>query len=209
LARGDGKGAERNGPHLVCLPEVPFDKDRFIAEVDRVYSTLGRCQVAVSEGIQDAVGKPVATTLVEGLDRDMHGNVQLSGVGALGDALANLVKKHIRTASGKPARVRADTFGYLQRCWPDPSPIDAAEAREAARFAVKQAAAGERSGSIAITRAKARPYRAGFKRLELSDVAAKTRHMPPEFIDGTSNVTRKFLDYCRPLVGRLPVMARL
>ena len=127
----------------------------------------------------------------------------------MGDALANLVKTHIRTASGKPARVRADTFGYLQRCWPDPSPIDAREAREAARFAVKQAAAGERSGSIAITRAKGRPYRAGYKRLELSDVAAKTRHMPPEFIDGTSNVTRKFLDYCRPLVGRLPVMARL
>jgi 6-phosphofructokinase 1 len=209
LARGEGKGAERNGPHLIYLPEVPFDKDRFIADVGRVYSQLGRCQVAVSEGIQDAAGKPVAVTLVEGLDRDMHGNVQLSGVGALGDALADLIRKNIRTASGKPPRVRADTFGYLQRCWPDPSPIDSREAREAARFAVRLAAAGERSGSIAIARAPGRPYRAAYKRLELSDVAAKTRRMPPEFIDGTSNVTKKFLDYCRPLVGKLPVMARL
>jgi 6-phosphofructokinase 1 len=209
LARGEGKGAERNGPHLIYLPEVPFERDRFLAEVDRVYSTLGRCQVAVSEGIQTADGKPVATTLVEGLDRDMHGNVQLSGVGALGDALAELCKKNIRTASGKTPRVRADTFGYLQRCWPDPSPVDVAEAKAAGQFAVKKAAAGERSGSIAIVRKSAKPYRAAFKRIELSDVAAKTRHMPPEFIEGTCNVSRKFLDYCRPLVGKLPVMTRL
>lgn len=209
LARGEGKGSERNGPHLIYLPEVPFDKDRFIADVDRVYASLGRCQVAVSEGIQTADGKPVATTLVEGLDRDMHGNVQLSGVGALGDALAELVKKNVKTASGKAPRVRADTFGYLQRCWPDPSPVDVAEARAAGMFAVKQAASGERSGSIAIVRVKSKPYKAGFKRLELSDVAAKTRHMPAEFIEGTHNVSRKFLEYCRPLVGKLPVMTRL
>jgi 6-phosphofructokinase 1 len=209
LARGDGKGSEKNGPHLIYLPEVPFDQDRFIADVERVYSTLGRCQIAVSEGVQDSDGKPMAVRLVEGLERDMHGNVQLSGVSALGDALAELVKKNVKTASGKAPRVRADTFGYLQRCWPDPSPIDAREARDAGRFAVKQAAAGAKSGSIAIIRASNKPYRAAYKRIELSDVAAKTRHMPPEFIDGTNNVTKKFVDYCRPLVGKLPVMARL
>jgi 6-phosphofructokinase len=209
LARGDGKAAGDNGPHLIYLPEVPFDKDRFLADVDAVYSRLGRCQVAVSEGIQNAQGRPIAETLVAGLDRDAHGNIQLSGVGALGDALANLVKNTIRTTSGKPPRVRADTFGYLQRCWPDPSPIDAREARAAAQFAVKQARAGHRSGSVAITRASNRPYRAAFKRIELTDVAAKTRHMPPEFIEGTNDVSKKFLDYCGPLVGKLPVMARL
>ena len=44
--------------------------------------------------------------------------MQLSGVGALGDALAELVKKNLKGAGGKAVRVRADTFGYLQRCWP-------------------------------------------------------------------------------------------
>lgn len=209
LARGEGKSAETNGPHLIYLPEVPFDNDRFIADVERVYAKLGRCQIAVSEGVQNAEGQPIAATLVQGLDRDMHGNVQLSGVGALGDALADLVKKRVKTASGKAPRVRADTFGYLQRCWPDPSPIDALEARGAGVFAAKLAARGERSGSVAIERASNRPYRARFKRLELSDVAAKTRHMPPEFIDGTGNVSKKFVDYCRPLVGKLPVMERI
>lgn len=209
LARGRGKSSDRNGPHLIYLPEVPFDSERFVADVQAVYDRLGRCQVAVSEGIQDSGGRPIAATLVETLDRDAHGNIQLSGVSALGDALADLCRKRVKTSSGKAARVRADTFGYLQRCWPDPSPIDAREARAAARFAVKCAARGDHSGSVAITRAKGKTYKAQFEPLELSDVAAKTRHMPPEFIDGHNNVTKAFLDYVEPLVGKLPEMARL
>jgi len=209
LARGQGKDADRNGPHLIYLPEVPFDQARFLADVESVYARLGRCQIAVSEGLQDKGGRPMAETLVEGLDRDAHGNVQLSGVGALGDALANLVKKNLKLPSGKAPRVRADTFGYLQRCWPDVSPIDAREARAAAKFAVKMAQKGDTSGSVAITREKGRAYKSGLKAIELSDVAAKTRHMPEEFISGHCDVSRAFIDYARPLVGTLPVMARL
>jgi 6-phosphofructokinase 1 len=211
LARGEGKDADRNGPHLVYLPEVPFDGMRFVADVEKVYARLGRCQVAVSEGIQDASGKPIATTLVEHLEKDAHGNVQLSGVAALGDALADLCKKYIRLPNGKSPRVRADTFGYLQRCWPDPSPIDVREARQVGAFAVSCAMKkdGPPSGSVAIVRLRSRPYKAAFRRVELADVAAKTRHMPPEFIQGTNNVSRAFLDYARPLVGPLPVMVRI
>ncbi|MBX3376397.1 MAG: 6-phosphofructokinase [Phycisphaeraceae bacterium] len=208
LARGEGKDADRNGPHLIYVPEVPFDSQRFVEDVERVYARLGRCQVAVSEGVQNAAGAPIATTLVEGLDRDAHGNVQLSGVAALGDALADLVKKNVKVG-GRAIRVRADTFGYLQRCWPDPSPVDAKEARQVATFAVRMAARGELSGSVAIVRTRNKPYVSAMKQIELSDVAGKTRHMPGEFLDGHNNVSRSFVTYCRPLVGRLPVMARL
>jgi 6-phosphofructokinase 1 len=131
-------------------------------------------------------------------------------VGALGDALADLVKKNMKVpATGKPPRTRADTFGYLQRCWPDPSPIDSREAREAARFAVACAAAGHVSGSVSIVREKGRAYRAGFRLIALSEVAARTRVMPPEFLRGSADVSRAFIDYVTPLVGKLPVMERL
>lgn len=209
LARGEGKHKDRNGPHLVYLPEVPFEPARFLADVERVYSRLGRCQVAVSEGIQTADGRPIITTLMQHLDRDAHGNVQLSGVGALGDTLADLVRTNIKLAGGKSLRVRADTFGYIQRCWPDVSPIDAREARGAAKFAVRMAAKGDSSGSVAIVREKGKAYKSSFKAIELSDVAAKTRHMPPEFIAGHSDVSEAFLRWCRPLVGKLPPTARL
>lgn len=209
LARGEGKDRDRNGPHLVYLPEVAFDPNRFLEDVEKVYARLGRCQVAVSEGIQSADGKAIITTIAQNLDRDAHGNVQLSGVGALGDALADHVRKHVKTAGGKSIRVRADTFGYLQRCWPDPSPIDAKEARGVAKFAVRMAAKGDSSGSVAIIREKWKAYKASFKAIELSDVAAKTRHMPPEFIAGHCDVSEAFIKYCKPLVGKLPAAARL
>lgn len=204
-----GNTASDIGPHLIYLPEVPFNADAFVADVQKVYDRVGRCQVAVSEGIQTADGKPVAVTLVEGLDKDAHGNVQLSGVGALGDALADLVKKRVKTKAGKAPRVRADTFGYLQRAWPDQAPVDAKEARGVARFAVKLAQQGERSGSVAIVRNPGKAYSSSFKRIELSDVAAKTRHMPHEFIKGSNDVSEKFVEYLRPLVGKLPEIARL
>lgn len=208
-ARGTGKGSENNGPHLIYLPEVPFDTKQFVTDVQKVYDKLGRCQIAVSEGIQDKDGKPITTLLVEGLEKDAHGNVQLSGVGGLGDGLSDLVKKHVKTSSGKAPRVRADTFGYLQRCWPDASPIDQKEARGAAKFAVKLAMKGEHSGSVAIIRLKNKPYKSDFKQIQLTDVAAKTRHMPPEFISGTNDVSKKFIEYITPLLGKLPEMTRL
>lgn len=212
--KASAKVADANGPHLVYVPEVHFDSAQFLRSVETVYAKHGRCQVAVSEGIVDSEGRPIATTLVENLDKDAHGNVQLSGVGALGDALSGLVKKNIKTADGKSIRVRADTFGYLQRCWPDRSPVDALEARGAAKFAVKLASQGVGSASVAIVRKPGKTYASEFRRMELSDVAGKTRHLPPEFIEaggglGGSGISAKFVDWCRPLVGELPVMGRL
>lgn len=209
--RQDGESTD--GPQLIYVPEVAFDTDRFVADVEWWYRRKGRCHVAVSEGIADASGKPIGSTLIRGAQVDSHGNVQLSGSGALGDALADLLKERLTPAGGKPPRVRADTFGYIQRCWPDPSPIDAREARLSGLFAARLALSGERDGSIAIVRTGSgiggRPYRSDFARVELGAVAARTRRMPAEFIRGHNNVSAAFIDYCRPLVGELPGFERL
>ena len=203
--------ASTHGPHLIYLPEVPFDTDLFIEDVERVYTKLGRCQIAVSEGIQDAKGESIGAKLIKSAQVDSHGNVQLSGSGALGDMLAELVKHELmsRANASKPPRVRADTFGFLQRCWPDASPVDRAEARAAGAFAAKVAAEGARDGSIALIRASQEPYRCDFQRIELRDVAAKTKHMPPEFISGRHDVSPAFIEYLKPLVGPLPTFAKL
>ncbi len=202
-----------DGPQLIYLPEVPFDTDRFVQDVGTLFDRQGRCHVAVSEGICDSDGVSIGSKLIEGGQVDAHGNVQLSGSGALGDLLSNLLKENLTPAGGSPPRVRADTFGYLQRCWPDASPVDVREARAAGRFAAELAGMGEPDGSVAIKRdspiEKGAPYSAHFERVELSAVAGKTRHMPAEFIDGHNNVSQAFHDYCRPLVGELPVFERL
>ncbi|MEC9373756.1 MAG: 6-phosphofructokinase [Planctomycetota bacterium] len=198
-----------DGPHLIYVPEKNFDRDSFIADVDRVYSKLGRCHIAVSEGIHDANGQAISA-LMSGLnEKDAHGNVQLSGTGALGDWLAHQVRTELTPQGGKPPRVRADTFGYLQRCWPEPSPIDQQEARAAGRKAAEVAKAGDFDGSVAIKRVSTIPYKSEMKVVSLSAVAAKTRTMPPEFLDGSNNVSHEFIDYLRPLIGPLPVIGRL
>ncbi|MCI0631777.1 MAG: diphosphate--fructose-6-phosphate 1-phosphotransferase [Phycisphaerales bacterium] len=206
---------ERESPQLIYLPEVPFDIDRFIIDVESVYSKIGRCQIALSEGIKNKDGKEIGPTLMKHVQRDAHGNVQLSGSGALGDALADLIREKLTPAGGKPPRVRADTFGYIQRCWPDASPIDSREARAAGGHAAKLALSvgGQRSGSITIKRtgsgSKGQPYASDFGCVALAAVAAKTRTMPSEFIGPDANVASAFIDYAAPLVGQLPHFERL
>jgi 6-phosphofructokinase 1 len=194
---------EDDGPHLVYCPERNFSVDAFVADVDRVYKKLGRCLIAASEGIHDASGKLIA----ESKEVDSHGNVQLSGSGALGDLLAEIVKKRL----GEKLRVRADTFGYLQRSFAGVvSEVDASEAREVGRTAVKVATQGDVAhGSIAILRESQSPYRARFERTELGNVAKVTRPLDPQYLKGDNDIAPAFLDYARPLVGALPQTARL
>ena len=189
---------------------MPFSTDVFLADVEAVYAKLGRCQIAVSEGIRDATGAEIAPKLMRWRGEvDAHGNVQLSGSGALGDGLADLVKTALTPKGGKAPRVRADTFGYIQRCWPEPSPIDAAEARAVGRYAAELAARGDRSASVIIVRTSnaADAYRSECARADLSAVARRTRHVPAEFIGDSNDVSAAFRRLL-PAAGRRSAHSR-
>lgn len=193
-----------DGPHLVYLPERPFAMDSFVADVDRCMVRYGRCVIAVSEGIVDQEGVPVAARFSN--EVDSHGNVQLSGSGGLGDLLASELKNR----SGIK-RVRADTFGYLQRSFVGVvSESDAAEAYAVGVKAVQSSQAGAvQSGSIAIRRLPGSKYAVEYKVVPLKKVARDTRHMPGSFINAAGNhVTPAFIRYAEPLVGKLPACAR-
>ncbi len=196
-----GKKKDDDGPHLLYFPERPVSMEKFLGEVEAVYKKYGRCVVAVSEGICDADGVPWAKKLVQKEEKDAHGNIQLSGSGALADFLAANIKGKLGVK-----RVRADTFGYLQRSFAGlQSKIDAQEARWCGRHAV-QYSAKEMSGSVAIKRlAGGAKYAVELFRTELSSVAEKTKSMPGEFINAEGNgVTDAFIEYAMPLTGGLP-----
>jgi 6-phosphofructokinase 1 len=196
-----GKQRDDDGPHLVYLPERGVSMDKFLSDVEGVYSKLGRCVVAVSEGICDSDGVVWTKKIADTGEKDAHGNIQLSGTGALADFLAAQVKGKLGTK-----RVRADTFGYLQRSFAGlQSAVDAREARWCGRHAV-QYAMEEISGSVAIKRlASGADYKVELFRTELSSVAEKTKSMPDEFINAEGNgVTDAFIEYAMPLTGGLP-----
>ncbi|WP_426165413.1 6-phosphofructokinase [Pseudoduganella sp. R-34] len=191
-----GKKFPDDGPHLIYLPERVFSIEQFLADVKDTYARYGRCVVAVSEGIHDASGAPIATLLAKEVERDAHGNVQLSGTGALADLLCDEIKDKLGIK-----RVRGDTFGYLQRSFIGcVSDVDQREAREVGEKAVQFAMWGDRNGSVAIKRTGF--YSVDYELMPLEAVAGKTRTMEDEFIDekGTG-VTDAFRMYLRPLLG--------
>lgn len=185
-----------DGPHLVYLPERPFIIDKFLQDVKGVYDSYGRCVIAVSEGIRDEKGVPIVTKLTGSNETDAHGNLQLSGTGALGDILTEQVKKGLGIK-----RVRSDTFGYLQRsffgCVSD---VDQHEAREVGEKAAQFAIWHNIDGSITIHRTGF--YSVDYKLSSLKDIAGKTKTMPDEFINASgNNVTDAFRLYVTPLLG--------
>ena len=197
---------EGDGPHLIYVPERTFDTDQFIADVKTAHAKYGRCMVAVSEGIHDASGTPMLAQLAANAEYDAHGNVQLSGSGALADLLVKVVKENTGIT-----RVRADTFGYLQRSFLGcASNVDQCEARGVGIKAVQAAVEGH-DGTITIHRLSSVPYTHELRVSPLESVAGLTRVMPDEFIAPTNNdVTDAFLTYVRPLVGTdFPTATRL
>ena len=184
----------------------------------------------MSKVAMEAMYKP--ELLCERAERDSFGNHPLSGNGVLGDYLAGVVKAALEAHLGKEGlaklpdgklRVRADTFGYSQRCFPEVvSKVDAEEAMQVAKEAVRVAVSDEHpNGSIAIKKAgTAKTYAVSYGWTSLESVAPpdesekpgepkkkvkNTRCMPDEFINAEGNgVTEAFRDYALPLIGRLP-----
>ncbi|MHC4361411.1 MAG: 6-phosphofructokinase [Planctomycetota bacterium] len=196
-----GKQRDDDGPHLVYVPEKGVSLDQILNDVESVYRKLGRCVIAKSEGITDPDGVTWAEKIVKEPEFDAHGNIQLSGTGSLADFLAAKIKAELGAK-----RVRADTFGYLQRSFAGlRSSVDAREARACGRQAVKLAM--ERvSGSVAIKRlGSGKDYAIELFHTELANVAEKTKSMPGEFVNSESNgITEAFIEYAMPLIGGLP-----
>lgn len=194
---------EDDGPHLIYCPEQDFSMDAFCADVERVYQRLGRCVVAVSEGIHDAQGNLIGASA----ERDSHGNQQLSGSGHLGDLLVAALKQKL----SPKLRARADTLGYLQRSFAGcVSEVDAKEARRVGKRAAEAALLGQvSSASISILRKDRKRYRVEYALTPLERVAKEQRRMDPSLFLSSSDVAPSFVEWLRPLVGKLPRMGQL
>lgn len=195
-----GRQREDDGPHLVYVPERGVSMDSFLGDVEKVYKKLGRCVIAVSEGICDRDGVTWAEKIATEQEKDAHGNIQLSGTGALADFLATQIKGSLGVK-----RVRADTLGYLQRSFAGlRSEVDAREARLCGCRAV-QCAMEQTSGSIAIKRTgNGTDYRVELFRTELGNVAEKTKSLPEDYLNADGNgITDAFVEYAMPLTGGL------
>ncbi len=190
-----------DGPHLIFIPEFPFNLETFKNNIKKIFKNYGRCVVAVSEGIQNKQKELFTETIKKSNEYDAHGNIQLSGSGILGDFLANEIKSSL-----KISRVRSDTLGYSQRSFlGSASEVDQKEAFDIGCAAVKFSKKLRKSFSVGIEERKifTKRYEVKFIVNKLDDIAGKTKVMHHSFYDQKKfNVTNKFLNYCKPLIGK-------
>ena len=183
------------GPDLVYLPELDFDMDKFLADVERVYSAKGNCLVAVSEGIHFADGTFVSEAKASATDG--FGHAQLGGLAA---RLADIVKERLNV------KTRGIELSLLQRCGAHlASKTDVEEAELAGRVAVESAIAGETGKMVAFERVYENGYVCKTKLIPLTSVANAEKKVPLEWITPEGNfVTRDFIDYVFPLIQGQP-----
>lgn len=197
------KTAEEDAPHVILLPERPFDRERFLADVKRAHERYGWCSVVCGEGITYPDGTPVSAATVT----DRFSNVEFGAMG--GTSAAMMLHRMIGNEFGR--RGEFQVCESLQMCAADRvSDTDREEAYACGRRAVELAVQGITGKMVSIRRTSSDPYRWTLDTAELSEVAVRAKPMPDEFIHPDGNfVTEAFLQYARPLVGPLPDYIRL
>ncbi len=197
LANSKGLGAD-----LIYLPEVPFDVDKFVADVkDVLAKNNNKCIVCVSEGIKNKDGVLIGEVLGKAGARDSFGHAQLGGVAA---NLANIVKE----ATG--IKTRAIELSLMQRCGAHcASGTDIEETFEAGKQAVKAAVAGETDKMVCYARKEGDKYVCEYKLLPLELAANTEKTVPLEWItDNGTGISDEFVKYALPLIQGEPNMLK-
>jgi len=189
------KDDERQAPHLVYLPERPFEMERFLADLDRVVTKLGWGVVVATEGLVNASGQPVYESTMAA-QRDALSRPLPGGIAA---HLAEVASQRlgIRCRWEKPGLCGRASVLHV-------SPQDRDDAERVGRAAVRAALAGEGGGMVSLRPLDARDHET-CDLVPLAKVANGDRHIPPEWLCGSADaaVSHEFLRYVRPIVGGL------
>ena len=191
IAAAAGLASEKEGqpPHLILFPEIPFEREPFLAAVDRCVKNYGYCTIVVSEGIQTPEGEFIADS---GL-KDAFGHAQLGGVAPV---LAQLIKQNLGY------KYHWAVCDYLQRAARHlASAVDTAQAYALGKAAVEFALAGKQAIIPVIIRESDTPYRWSIGETSLASVANIEKMMPAGFIDESGfGITAACRTYLAPLI---------
>lgn len=189
LANYKGLGAD-----LIYLPEVDFDVDKFVKDVEEVCKkNNNKCIAVVSEGIHDKDGTLICEALGKAGARDSFGHAQLGGVAA---TLANLIKE--KTGF----KTRGIELSLMQRCGAHcASGTDIEETFEAGREAVRAAVNGETDKMVCYERKAGDKYEIEYKLLPLELAANTEKTVPLEWITNNgTGVSEEYVKYALPLI---------
>jgi 6-phosphofructokinase len=179
---------EGGAPHILLLPEVAFDEERFLVKVEEALTRYGHCVIAVSEGVKGPDGEFLSAS-----GEDAFGHAQLGGVAPL---ITNLISAKLG------CKCHWAVPDYLQRSARHiASETDVQQAYAVGRAAVEFAIAGRSAVMPAIRRLSDAPYRWDIIEAPLSEVANQEKLLPPDFISADGfGITKAARRYLAPLI---------
>ncbi len=179
-----------DAPHIILLPEVPFEEAKFLEKVKETVAALKYCIVVVGEGLKNAAGEEIG---VDKTRLDAFGHPVLAGAA---DRLAELVQGKLST------KTRTVKLGYAQRCAAHfASATDVAEAVACGEAAVRAAVGGQSGFMVKIVREQSNPYKWTTGLQDLKDIANVEHFIPRDWISEDGLLpNEKFIEYARPLI---------
>lgn len=194
------KREEREAPHVVAVPEIPLREEVFLSQIENAYSRFGFAVAVVAENTRGPNG--VLGSQLEPSHIDDFGHPYYDGPAQY---LAGLVSQRLRV------RARHEKPGTIQRSMMSSiSSVDAEEAELAGRSAVQLALAHHNDEMVALVRDCDEAYSIHMEGVPLSKIAGRVKTMPEQYLDMTGCFVKpEFIEYVRPLVGKLPETGRL
>jgi len=191
--RGEGEassvGSPRLGPHLIYVPEVPFNEEEFLDDAKTMHDRYGGVLVVASEGLKTGEGKPIVPPIFQ-TGRSIY----------YGDVSAHLCALVIRKLGIK---ARSEKPGILGRCSiAHQSALDREEAIQAGAEAVNAALSGKTAVMVGFRRLSSMPYRCETFLIPIEEVMLHERTLPLEYLNPEKNgINDNFLEWCGPLIG--------
>ncbi len=187
------RASDCEGVDMICLPEVPFDVERFIEKVERMQKSSASIVIAVSEGVKLPDGRYVCELGDDTRFVDAFGHKNLTGTARY---LANRVAQELDT------KTRPVELSTLQRCAAHmTSRTDITEAYQVGGAAAKAAFEGHTGEMIALKRLSNDPYQCTTEPHDVHEVANLEKKVPLEWLnEDHTDMLPAFLDYARPLV---------
>ena len=194
-----GKRDEWDAPHYVCVPEAPLDEGHFMGRMEEAYRRRGFAVAVTAENVKGASG-PLGGQR-KPFYMDDFGHEYFEGASRY---LARLVSQELKV------RVRFEKPGTVQRSlMACVSLTDAQEASMVGEAAVSYALGGHTDCMVTLARGPETKYRCTTSLAPLEAIAGKVKAMPLEYLDASTGfAAQEYLDYARPLVGRLPRYTR-
>ena len=192
------KGDDCEGVDMLCLPEVPFQEDRFLDQVDRMVRERRSMVIAVGEGIRWDDGRYVCQKSGEPRHTDSFGHINLNGAGRY---LASRLNRALGVKS------RCIELSVMQRCATHMvSLVDSTEAYQVGTAAVKAALEGHTGELIVLKRLCSDPYQCITDYIPVERVVGKVKKLPLHWIqESQTAMTKEYLQYALPLIqGEFP-----